>query len=328
MSKSRRQRKPLRVTIPALDMGIFRGERNVEETNLERRRDKIEDLRLEEDELDQEARTIRKRRLFDQATSDPQQSDDDSLKDKLVDGVVIPIMKDRMIGRGGESDEMKGVVKVLDKAIDKLTDKKDAPKSGVETIKEVFQVFNEVKAFLPDDSKAVEKLGKIEDRLKKMEEGGGKDDEMGTLERALTLSERLRKMMPDSSGGHDERYYEFEKWKVEESRKGRRQDRAFILREKQINQENQRELARLGIESERNDLLRDGFKRAGNAIAQALGEEDFFDEEEEAVAPLREAKLITDKCSVCGEQITIPPESQVAGKEIKCSKCDSTFVWE
>ena len=121
---------------------------------------------------------------------------------------------------------------------------------------------------------------------------------------------------------------EFKKWEKEFDLKHKIADREERLERRRIDKKHDIELGKLGIEKDRNDLLRDGFKRVGRAIALGLGEDDEFEEEEESAPAKGRGQLVKEKCTECGTEILIPPETQIAGKEIKCSKCNSVFVWE
>jgi len=319
--------KKTQLTIPVVNLDkIFgpRGEKmqeqSVDETKskLMKKKEELEALELDSEILDVEER-IRRRRGGEPPT-EPQKT----LGDKLVEQVVIPIVNKKLTDdEAGQqtNSTVDRALRIAERAVARGQPGADKPKGAIDELEKAISVFKEIKGLIETEKVEKEEAG---ESVKK------ESNALTELDRGLDLVRKLRETFPQEEGGGQlsDRMIEFKKWEKEFEQTQRRDNRAERLETRKIDKAHEARLAELGIEKDRNDLLRDGFKRVGRAIALGLGEEDEFEEEEEQAPPKGRKKLIRDKCSVCGVEIMIPPESQIEGKEIKCSKCGSSFVWE
>lgn len=326
MKSKTQRRKPLRVSIPAVNVGMFRGERVDERMGkLERRREKIEDLELQGDELEAQERLERKRDRLERGEGD--RNSDDTLTEKIVDKVILPLvnrsLEDNSRGKDSVASE---AIKLAEKALDKTREGGGTPL----TLSGMISSLTELKDIVKGDEALEKRLDDITNDLKELKKKPSGDlAEINTIEKVLNIVDRVQQRVRPDGGGSKKEFYDFETWKVEFGRKTTMQDRAFTLRMRQQDKDHDLRLAELGIKHRSNDLLEDGIKRIGSAIARGLSDEDFEDEEPEG-RPKEGAKLIKYNCPNpnCGAPISVPPEAQVVGRQIKCTKCDSILVWE
>ena len=323
--------KKTRLTIPVVNLDKLFGPRDegmsesLTETKsrLVKKQEELAGLELDADILDVEDR-IRRRRSGETVPEAPKSS----LGDKLVEEVVLPIVKSKLTEdeKGGEaSSTVDRALRIAEKAVDRGRPKREEEKDALDELDKGIEVFTKIKGLVEGEKAEKEETG----------EGTKKEaDALAELERGLDLVKKLRDTFPSEGGGGgmSETMIEFKKWEKEFELEHKKADREERLERRRIDKEHDARLIELGIEKERNDLLRDGFKRVGRAMALALGEEDEYEEAEyevlEETPTKRRRQLIKEKCTECGAEILIPPEAQVAGKEIKCVKCDSVFVWE
>lgn len=324
MSRSRTSRKKrIRVSIPAVNLGLL-GERGMDEarTKVEEKQEELQVIRLDAD-------IIRERQRRDklEAGEEPvERASEDKLGDKLLDEVVIPMVKTNLNqpeARGTDS-VAEAAIKLADKALDKERGRE--PRSEGSTITEVINSLTKLKDFVSDDS-TVRQLNDINEKLKELEKGKGKEsDELDLIDKVLNIYDRVEKRMKPSEGGSQEGYYEFEKWKVEHNRRTSMQDRAWTLRLRQQDKEHDARLAELGIQRERTEILRDGLKTIGKSVVEGITDEDFEDETPTRRKTSGRARLWRGTCQ-CGETILVPPEGQVEGREFRCPKCDAKYEW-
>ncbi len=318
MSKS--SKKTLKVTYPVIS--IRRGNMSESKSKLEKKQEELESLELDAEILGVEERI--KRRSSDGGSAEPQK---DSLADTLVKEIVLPIVKKNL-----ESDKNSSVARDALTIAKRAQDRADKvvrsdPKPSGNSITDIVNALGTFKDLIKDDSVKAQ-LDEVTQQVKELGERPAREGDLETIDRVMAIMDKIQERVKTSGSGSSEGYYDFEKWRVEQERKTVVQDRAFTLRLRQQDKEHDLKLAALGIEKDRNNLFRDGIKRIGNAIALGLGEEDEFEEDEKSAPAKGRGQLIKEKCTHCEAEILIPPEAQVAGKEIKCSKCNSVFVWE
>jgi len=320
--------KKTRLTIPVVDLDKMFGPRRTEmgesltetkKSNLEKRQEALDKLEMEEDILDVEDR-IRRRRDGRVAPEAPK----DSFGEQMMNQVVIPLVNRALEEKGGRDsdDTVNRALRIAEKAVSR-TPAKAAPGGGgaVDELEKGIEVFTKIKTLV--EGEKAEKNGAGEGTKKE-------DDVLAELDRGLDLVKKIREVFPSEGGGGgmSDAMMEFKKWEKNFELKTKTAERTERLERRRIDKAHDAKLIELGIQKEKNDLFRDGFKRIGRAIALGLGEEDEYDEEEETAPAKGRGQLITEECSECGAKVLIPPEAQVAGKEIKCSKCNSIFVWE
>lgn len=314
--------KKIKVTVPAVRLDLVRGEgymsgsQQETKSKLERKREELAALELDADILEVEDK-IRRRQRGEPVEAAPKSD----LGEKLVEEVVMPIVRKRLEeDEGGK--ENRGVVdralRIAERAVGR-TPRGERTPSSIDEIDKAIDVFTKIKG-----------LFEKEERERPPEEAKREEDVLSQLERGMKLVQQMRETFAiEGAGGEgaSQALIDFKKWEKQFESDQRERDRAYNLKMRRQDKDHDARLVELGIERERNDLLRDGLKRIGNAVARALLEEEAFEEEEEAPPKRGRGKLITEKCAVCGTEISIPPEAQVAGKEIKCGKCESVFVW-
>lgn len=328
--------KKITVTVPGVNLDKIFGPRDkdmdesVTETKskLDKRIEKIKDLELEADELDAEREVFRRRKEVDtykKGDTPETEAPKSSLESKLMDQVVIPLVNRKL----AEEEKGRGSDEVVDRALriaERAVGQRPAEskeKSALDELDKGVAIFTKIRGLVEG-----EKAGKEDTGEKPKEE----TDYLTQLDKGINLVKKIRDTFPQEGGGGgtDQALIEFKKWEKEFEASERKAHREYQLAERRIDKGHDIELAKLGIEKERNDLLRDGFKKVGHAVATALGEDEDESEEEEETPPEAKGRqqLIKAKCEVCGAEILIPPEAQVAGKAIKCGKCNSSFVWE
>lgn len=317
--------KKTRLTIPVVDLDKMFGPRvdkmdeSMTETKsrLVKKQEELASLELDSEILDVEEKI--KRRRAGETVSETHKS---GLEDKLMDKVVIPLVNRSL----AEDDKPRDSDSTVDRAL-RIAERvvaRGPPKgegtSAMDELDKGISIFTKIRGLLETEKVAKEETG---------EETKKETDSLSELDRGLDLVQKIRETFPQEGGGGglSETMIEYKKWEKEFDLKHTIADREERLARRRIDKDHDIELGKLGIEKERNDLLRDGFKRVGRAIALELGEEDEYEEEEPAPAKGR-GQLIKEKCEVCGAKILIPPEAQVEGKEITCSECNSTFIWE
>lgn len=322
--------KKIRVVLPGVNLSKVLGPRDAEmgedtaeaRTSLEKKQDKLKNLELEEEILEVEERIKRTRKGENVSES----SKSDSLGDKMVEQVIIPLVN-RKLSEEEKGGEASGVVdralRIAEKAVGRTSPSREGRTSAMDELDQAINIFTRIKGMIEGDREEREEAG---------EETTKEVDALAQLDKTIDIVERIQKVFPQEGGGGggmSERQMEFEKWKIELEAEQKKALRSEALDRRRIDKAHDAKLVELGIEKDRNNLLRDGFKRVGRAVALALGEEEEFEEEEEQPAPAKGRKqLIREKCTECEATILIPPEAQVAGREIKCSKCGATFVWE
>lgn len=320
--------KKTRLTIPVVNLDKLFGERVEERMSesetetkgkLEKRQEELRKLELDEEILDVEDR-IKRRRNGGPAVGAPK----DTLGDTLIEKVMVPMIN-RNLEAGertkGSDTTVDRALRIAERAVGRTPPKGDEPKGAMDELEKAIGIFTQIKGLIEGKKTEKEEAG---EPVKK------EADSLAELDRGLDLVKKLRETFPSEGdgGGMSDAMMEFKKWEKNFELDVKKADREERLERRRIDKGHDAKLVELGIEKERNDLFRDGFKRIGRAIALGLGEEDEYDEEEEEAPAKGRGQLIKEKCSVCGEEVLIPPEAQVAGKEIKCSKCNSVFVWE
>lgn len=320
--------KKITVTVPGVNLDKIFGPRdkNMDESvtetksKLDKKREELAGLELDAEMLDVEDKI--KRRRSGETTAEPPKKD---LGEKLVEQVVIPLVNRKLT----EDEKGRGSDEVVDRALriaERAVGQRPAEgkeKSALDELDKGVEIFTKIRGLVEGEKEKKEDTGE-----KPKEE----TDYLTQLDKGINLVKKIRDTFPQEGGGGgtDQALIEFKKWEKEFEAGERKALREYQLAERRIDKGHDIELAKLGIEKERNDLLRDGFKKVGHAVATALGEDEdeLGEEEESAPAAKGRQQLIKAKCEVCGAEILIPPEAQVAGKAIKCSKCGSGFVWE
>ncbi|MBA7658951.1 hypothetical protein ES703_66914 [subsurface metagenome] len=322
------KKKRVLVTVPAVRLDLARGEGYMSESKtetkgkLEKRAEELAKLEMDEEILDVEER-IRRRRSGEPVseTSRPK----DNLTDKMVDQVIIPLVNRKL----AEDDRPRGSDSTVDRAL-RIAEKavgRGQPKPGdgggsaLDELDKGIGIFTKIKNLIEVEKQEKDEAG----------EGTRKEvDTLAELDKTLDLVQKIRDTFPPEGGGGgmSDAMMEFKKWEKTFELETKKADREERLERRRIDKGHDIEIGKLGIEKERNDLLRDGFKRVGRAITIGLGEEDEYDEDEEQAPAKGRGQLLKEKCEVCGAEILIPPEAQVEGKEIKCSECNSSFIWE
>jgi len=313
---SRSGKKTLKVVFPVINRG---GKMSESKSRLEMKKEELESLRVEADIQIVEDK-IKRRQSGGEPAAEPKK---DTLGDTLVKEVVIPIVK-RSLEPDKGSSVTQDALKVANKALD--TAGRRAPPASGNTITDIVNALAQFKDLIKDDE-SKRQLEAINEKLKQLDERPEKEGELDMIDKVLGIVDKIQERIKPTGGGSTDGYFEHEKWKVGHERKTQMQDRAFQLRLRQQDKEHDIKLAELGIQKEKNDLLKDGLKRIGTAIAEGLGEEDDEEDDEPSQAKGR-GQLVKEKCEWCEAEIMIPPEAQVAGKEIKCSTCDASFIWE
>lgn len=332
--KTGKSTKKTRLTIPVVNLDKLFGPREEEmnesttetKTKLEKKREELEALEVDADILELEDKIRRKRN--GESAPETQQ---DTLGDKMMEKVIIPLVNRTLAGDDKPRDADSTVdraLRIAEKAVSRGTTKNGAGKNAMDEFDQGIQIFEKIKDLIEGEKAEKEEAGEATKNEK---------DSLAEIDRTLDLVQKLRDTFPSDGGGGgtSDSMIEFKKWEKEFDLKHKKADREERLDRRRIDKAHDIELGKLGIEQDRNDLLRDGFKRVGRAIALGLGEEDEFEEAIEAEYKVLDetpakgrGQLIKEKCTECGAEILIPPEAQVAGKEIKCSKCNSVFVWE
>lgn len=309
-------KKPMKVVFPVINRG---GRMSESKSRLEEKKEELEGLKLESDILDIENK-IERRRSGGEPATEPQK---DTLGDTLVKEVVLPIVKRSL--EPDKSSTTQDALKVASKALDRAG--RGTPPAAGNTITDIVTALGQFKDLIKDDSSKAQ-LDKLTEQVKALGERPEKEGDLDMIDKVLGIVDKIQERVKPTGEGSSDGYYDFEKWKTEQERKNLMQDRAFNLRIRQQDKEQDIKLAALGIEKERNDLIMSGLKRIGVAIGGELTEEDDYEEDEAPASTKGRGQLRTEKCEVCGAKILIPPEAQVAGKEIKCSECPAIFTWE
>ncbi|MBA7609124.1 hypothetical protein ES703_16311 [subsurface metagenome] len=315
------KKAPLKVIIPSVNLGILKGDKMSEsKSKLQKKQEELESLELDVEIQGLEDK-LKKRQSGDEVITTPQK---DGLAEKLVTEIVLPIVK-KNLEPDKSSSVAQDALKLANKALDKAA--RNAPPSSGNSINDIVNALGAFKDLIKDDSVKAQ-LDEVTQQVKELGERPAKEGDLDTIDRVLAIVDKIQERVKTTDGGSSDGYYDFERWKVEQGRKTTLQDRAFTMRIRQQDKDHDIKLAELGIEKERNNLFRDGFKRVGNAIALGLGEEDEFEEDEKSAPAKGRGQLIKEKCTECGAEILIPPEAQVEGHEIKCSECPANFTWE
>jgi len=321
---STRQRKPLRVTIPAIKLGILRDGHNMSESKsrLEKKKEELEGLELEAEILGVEEKIERRR------GGQPAEPQKDTMSDTLVKEVVLPIVRKKL--EGDKDDSVAREALTIAKRAQDRADKtvRGEPRGSGDKITDIVNALATFKDLIKDDATKAQ-LDELSKQVKDLHEKKPEASrELGKeYTEFLDFYDKMQERIQPKGSGSSEGYYDFEKWKIDQNRKTTMQDRAFHLRMRQQDKEHDARLAELGIQKERNDLIMGALKRMGAAVGDELASEDDYEEDEKPAAKGR-GQLLKEKCTQCGAEILIPPEAQVAGKEIKCTKCESVFEWE
>ena len=318
--------KKIRAMIPGVNLDKVFGPRDKEmsesvtetRSRLDKKRDELASLELDAEILEVEDK-IRRRRGGEAGGSETKKD----LGEKLVEEVVIPIVSRKLSeDEGGKesSDVVDRALRIAEKAVSRKAPEREEG-SALDELDKVIGAFTKIRGLIEGEKEEKEETG---------EETKREVDSLTQLDKGIDLVKKIRDTFPQegSGGGMSQAMIDFKKWEKEFELKHTKADREYRLSQRRIDKEHDARLAELGIEKERNDLLRDGFKRVGRAVALALGEEEEFEEEEEPAPAKGRRQLIKEKCEVCGAEMMIPPEAQVKGKEIKCSSCNSIFKWE
>ena len=325
MSKKSSRRK-LRVTIPAINLGVLRGD-NMEEprSRLDRKREELEELELESDIVDTEAKITRRRKYLESGQDLPEQgSQKDSLADRLVEEVVIPIVNKTLQG-GGRRDEDRDLVNRALSVADRAMGREPMVSGQKSIINEVFDGIARIRE-LTTDTRTEERLDEIQKNLGKIAEGGGKKDALDELDKVLGIIDKLEQrglMKGKGDSSSSDALLEFKKWEKEFDRDQTTRNRAYDLRLRHQDKQHDLEMAKLGIQRERNELLEGLVGRIGETVADALMDENELEEEEKPrkLKPRKKTGILELDCPGCGEKLAIPPEGQTPGSKIECPKC-------
>jgi len=288
-------------------------------SRLVKKQEELAGLELDAEILDVEDKI--KRRQSGETVSETQKSD---LGDTLVEKVIIPLVNRTLAGDDPTRDSDSTVdraLRIAEKAVGRGQPKGADPGSALDELDKGVAIFTKIKGLVEGEKAEKEDTG---EPVKK------EADSLAELDRGIELVRKIREVFPSEGGegGMTTAMIEFKKWEKTFELDVKKADREDRLALRKIDKAHDIELGKLGIERERNDLLRDGFKRVGRAFALGLGEEDEFEEEEESAPAKGRGQLIKEKCTECGADILIPPEAQVEGHTIKCSECPATFTWE
>lgn len=105
----------------------------------------------------------------------------------------------------------------------------------------------------------------------------------------------------------------------------RKTDKAFLLGLKKLELETAVKGAEIEEKKRRTNILGQGFKRIGRAIARGLEEEGEEEDFEEHPRKKKTSKKVTVyKCSECAAPISVPPGTK-PGDEVTCAKCGAAF---
>ncbi len=325
--------KKTRLTFPVVNLDKIFGPRRKEmdesltetKSKLEKRQEALESLEMEEDILDVEDRIKRRR---DGRAAPAAEAPKDSFGDKMMTDVVIPLVNralENKEGARGSDEVVNRALRIAERAVARTPAKAAEGDSPLDELDKGIAVFTKIKTLIEGEKEEKEDAG--EDPKK---EG----DALAEIDRGLAIVLKIREVFPSegAGGGLSPEMIEFKKWEKNFELKQRTADRTERLERRRIDKAHEATMIDLGIKKEKNDMFRDGFKRIGRAVALGLGEDDEGEEAEYEVLDETPTKgrgqLVKEKCTQCGATVLIPPESQVAGKEIKCSKCPAVFVWE
>lgn len=301
-------------------------------SKLDDRRESIEELDLQGDELDAEARLIRKRREVDRLSrgdEPPPQEQGSSLGDKLVEQVVIPMVNDRLTGndRRGRSDDVTlKALTMLEKERNKGGRGDPKPQTSVmDEVSKAITIVNELRG-LSGDSELNKRLDKIEASLKDGPVKKGAVDQIKEIATVLETVKDTFNLTGAGGNGDSAALIAHERWAKEYESKEKTRERAWGLRLRQLDKKHDLDLAKLNIERERNELLDQGIKRIGEAFIEGLMDDDEF--EVETPSRSEKGKLSEVMCPTegCDTMLTLPPEAQKPGVEIGCPVCKSTFI--
>jgi len=324
-----KQNRRIAAVIPGLNfdevLGGRKGESVMgEKTGLEKKKEKIKELELESESLERETDVILRRRELNQIKQGgvPHETQDSSksLGVKLVEEVVVPIVRNRLEEEKPKKDEdiASRALRIAERAIERGRIAK-TPEESTSALDEVEKAFNILKKV--DEWRRPKEQGEGE----KTKGGKTEEGEIDVLERVLGVITRLEEWKGKASGTGESAevakiYTEQKRWEKEFERRQKISDRNFQLEMRKQDQEHKREMVKLGIEKERNEIFSEGLKRMGRAAAKALLEEE--EEEEEEEEP-KEKEIKKETCPGCGAPLIIPPKAQKPGTEIKCPKCNS-----
>lgn len=319
---SKGSKKTMKVTYPVIS--VRRGNMSESKGRLEEKKEELEGLRVKSDILDLEERIERRR-----SGGAPAEPKKDDLAEKLVTEVVLPIVRKNLEG-DKDSSVAREALTIAKRAQDRA-DKtvREAPPASSNTITDIVNALGKFKDLIKDDS-TKDQLDKVTEQLKELQKK--KPEASRELGKEYTefldfYDKMQERIQPKGSSGSTDGYYDFEKWKVQQDRKNTMQDRAWTLRLRQQDKEQEARMIELGLKKDGNDIIRDGLKKLGAAVGDELASEDDYEEDEKPDTKGRK-QLLKEKCTQCGAELLIPPEAQVAGKEIKCSKCNAIFTWE
>jgi len=327
MSKSKR--RTMKVSIPAVNMSILRGDRKMDEqkTAIERRRENIEDLDLEAEELKAEAKVTRTRREVDKLTrgeeSPQERSRDSDLGNRLIDEVLIPMVAERV--RGPDKGASKGDSVALE-ALRLLKDEREKggsgqPKSPVSMVTEVISVIKEVRG-LVEDKDTLDRLEKMQKSIEDIEEGKKKGDPVDEFDRMVAFVDKVKttfNIQGSGDAGSTAALIEQQRWQTEYDSDERTRDRAFNLRLRQMDRKHDLDLAKLNVEKERTAMFDGTLKRLGDIFVEAVVDDEGFDEGSKA--KLQGKEIVQIPCPECDVMLTIPPEAQHPGAIVVCPKC-------
>jgi len=320
----------MRVSIPAVRLSILRGENEMEQkTSLEKRREILEDLDLASEELDAEARVERKRLALERARSgndEPPRAPEDTLSKKIVETVVLPIVQERLQGDPrGRSEEgvTAAALKLATEALKKGGGQ--PPTSTVSQASEVITLIKEVRGLTGDDSEVTKKLDTMQKTIEELQKAKDPESPLAEFDRVISLVNKVKETYSMGSGDGEatKLQTEHDRWKFEQERLEKTRDRAWTLRLRQIDKQHDLELAKLGVERERTELLDKGLKRLGATITEALVDDEGF--EETSPKGPQGTEIIQIPCPECEVVLNIPPEGQVLGATVSCPKCNSIF---
>lgn len=303
---------------------------------LEKRRERIRNNDLESEELQGEARVIRERRAVNQLSLGEEQprETNDNLADSIIRTVVLPLVEERLRGPqpgAGENSLAASALNLARTALAKSSGTPPpAPKDPLATVSSVIEVINQVRGLSNDDA-VIKRLDKLETDLK---EAPGKKSELGTLEETLTTITKYKDLLGITSGGGGDHSIELQKMRTAQRQWERTflstektKDRAFTLRNRQIDKRHDLALAKLNLQKEKNALLDSGLTRLGDTFITALLDDDDLEDPSLQGKKIQGSELMQIPCPTkdCDTTLTIPPKGQTPGSTIHCPVCKESF---
>lgn len=334
MSKSKsKKRRTLRVTIPAVNIGLVRGAEDLNEEeelkSVERKKARLMGLELDAEVLGAEADVERARKNLEASRGDETQNSKSDLGERLLEEVVVPIVRKNLEGdKTRDEDIASRALRVAERTLSQGGGR-GSPMSIVN------EVIGAIKGLrdLTGDEGLHKRLDDIETKVETIGKRGD-EDAVDQLDKVLNTINKVKEFLGATGEGRGgdlkdtKLWIEQRRWEKRFERDALTRDRAYQLKIRQQDKAHDIELGKLGVERDRNKLIEEGFQRVGRAVYTALGEEEEYEEEEPPARVKGRRTLVKTPCSQCGTDLTIPPEAQILGKEIKCPKCNSVFEWE